>query len=112
MARRLCAGDLRHRVTIQAEQRSDDGYGGSSLPTWSTVATVWAEVKPLKGREQLHGQQLEGRVTHRIIMRYRAGVTAANRLLFGTRAFNIRSVVNVDERGRWLEIMAEEGVAT
>ena len=111
MAKQPCAGDLRHRITIQSSVKTGDGGGGFTV-AWSNLATVRGKIEPLRGREQLHGMQLEARVTHRILIRYRSDVTAANRILFGTRTFNIRSVLNVDERNRWLEILAEEGVAT
>ena len=56
--------------------------------------------------------QLEASVSHRFTMRYRNDITAKNRLKFGTRVFNIRAVINVKERNKWLEIDADEGVAT
>lgn len=107
---RASACDLRHRLTLQQEVRTADGAGGYT-PSWSDVATVWAQVEPLKGAERLHAMQLQDTVSHRVTIRYRAGVTAALRLLFGTRVFNIRAVINPGERNRWLELMCEEGVA-
>ena len=107
-------GQLRHRVTIEAANAGSDSYGGQ-LDPWATptvVARVWARIEPLRGREQLSGMQLESRVTHRITIRHRADVGAANRLRFGARVFNIRAVIDVEERGRWLELLCEEGVAT
>jgi SPP1 family predicted phage head-tail adaptor len=34
------------------------------------------------------------------------------RLIFDTRIFNIRAVIDVQEQGRFLDLMCEEGVAT
>ena len=51
-------------------------------------------------------------MTHRVKIRYRAGVTAKMRLTFGARVFNIRGVINAGERDRTLELLCEEGVAT
>ena len=73
---------------------------------------VRASLEPLRGGEALRALQLEDRVTHRITTRYRAGITAKMRIRFKSRLFNIRSVINVEEANRFLEIMAEEGVAT
>jgi SPP1 family predicted phage head-tail adaptor len=103
-------GKLRHRVTIQEETRVDDGMGGFAK-TWADVATVWARVSPLSGREVLQAQQLSQRVTHKVEMRERT-IDEGNRLLYGTRGLNIRVVRNVGERDRHTEIMAEEGAAT
>lgn len=110
-SRAISLGALRHRLTIQAESPTADAGGGHGL-AWSNVATVWGRVEPLSGGERLRAMQIESRVTHRITIRYRAGVTAANRIAFANRIFNIRAVVNVEERNRILELLCEEGVAT
>lgn len=104
-------GKLRHRVILQAPNETADGAGGWTL-TWTDVATVWAAIEPLKGAERLKAQRLEASVTHKVTIRHRDGVTAKQRLKFGTRFFNIRAVINRGERDRFLELLAEEGVAT
>jgi len=104
-------GALRHQVVIQAEAPTADGGGGSTL-AWTDVATAWARIEPLSGTERLHAGQLEDGVTHRITLRHRTGLTAKHRFKFGTRTFNVRAVIDRDERRRWLDVMAEEGVAT
>ncbi len=104
------SGVLRKRVTLQAESRTDDGAGGYAL-SWTDVATVWAEIAPLGGREAFAAHRLEARVTHRVRLRYREGITADMRLVMGSRVFNIRAVLNEGERNRWLDLLAEEGVA-
>ena len=103
---------MRQRVTLQQLVETADGAGGAAR-SWSDVATVWAQVTPLVGgrSERLFAGQLQGEVTHRIVMRYRSGVNVRMRVLYGTRSMNIRSVVNVNEAGVFLEILAEEGVA-
>lgn len=109
------AGALRHRLTIQAENPTADGGGGQGADPWAdpvTVATVWGRVEPLKGRERMQAMQLRGQVSHRVTIRHRPGITAQMRVLFDGRAFNIRAVVNVEERNRILELLCEEGIAT
>ena len=107
----LKAGRLRHRVTLQSAADTADGGGGFTT-VWSDVATVWASIEPLKGRERLFAQQLESPVSHRVTLRHRSGVTTAMRVKFGSRILNIRSVINAEERDRALELLCEEGVAT
>lgn len=103
-------GDMRQRLALQQEVRTADTGGGASL-SWSTIKTIWAEVMPVSAREDMQGEKLSGRTTHKIITRYDSGITTDMRLLLGARIFNIRGVRNVEERGRFLEIIAEEGVA-
>jgi len=111
------ACDLRQTIVIQAESAAADGGGGFGNPWASptTVATLRACVEPLRGFERLRAMQLESPVTHRITTRYKAGLKPEHRIKFvkdgATRYFNIRSIVNIEERNRWIEIMAEEGVA-
>lgn len=108
---RLRIGQLHHRVTLQSASETADGGGGFTA-TWSDIATVWARIEPLSGKERMTAQQLENPLTHRITIRHRSGVDAKMRIKFGSRIFNIRSVLNPDEGNEVLELMAEEGVGT
>ncbi len=106
---------MRHRLVLQARNPIADGGGGQGGDPWAapvTVAAVWGRLEPLSGNERLHAMQLESRVSHRITIRYRPGVTAGMRLVLGTRHFNIRTVMDVEERRRRLQLLCEEGVAT
>ena len=108
------AGALRHRLVVQAENPTPDGGGGQGDP-WAdpiTVATLWGRVEPLSGTERHRAGRLEAAVTHRITVRHRAGIGAGMRILFRKRPFNIRAVLNPEERDRFLELLCEEGVAT
>jgi len=103
-------GAMRKQVVVQAEQPTADGAGGYAL-AWAAVATVWAEIKPVSGREILMAGQQQGRVTHKIIMRWRKdfALTTDMRLLCGARVFNIRSIINEGERDRQATLLVEEG---
>lgn len=103
----LAAGALRHRLELQAEVQTSDGQGGY-VRTWQTSATVWGSVEPLVGRERWAAQQVQSPATHKIRLRYRDGVTTTVRIKFGTRTFNVREVLNLEERKVILELMAEE----
>ena len=112
--KRARSARLIHRLTLQSPQLSDNGSGGYDR-TWQNVATVWAEIVPLRSnnvRQELyeHGQ-IQSRVSHEITMRYRADVRADMRMVYDGRFFNIRHVVNEGERGQYLRVFAEEGVA-
>jgi SPP1 family predicted phage head-tail adaptor len=106
--------NLRHRIVIEAGQPASDG-GGGGAGFWTNplpVARAWAHIEPLRGREALASMKLESRITHRITLRYRAGISAAMRVAFKGRYFNIRAVINPEERNEILELLCEEGVAT
>ena len=101
------AGALRHRVSLQSVGSTYDSYGDLSN-SWSTDATVWASIAPISGREENIASELSEVITHRILVRYRASVTAQGRILFGSRVFQIESVRDWQERTIFLEILAKE----
>lgn len=102
------AGNLRSRVTIQSRSSTPDSFGEQGS-AWQDVATVWASVEPLSGRELLSAQQVQGEISHRVRCRFRSGVTTAHRLLFAGRVLDIQAVINPQERGVMLEILCREG---
>lgn len=106
-------GALNKRIALQAETRTPDGAGGYAL-TWTTVASLWANIQPVFGRETSAADRQESRVTHKITLRWQSAVTptASMRVLYKTRAFNIRAVLNANEADRWMILLAEEGSAT
>lgn len=104
-------GRLKRRLTLEQELPSADGGGGYAL-AWTTVATTWAAIQPITGGEQLAAMQLASPVTHRVVIRYRPGVSAGMRAKLGARLFNIRAVIDRAESKRYLELLCEEGVAT
>ena len=104
------AGTLRHRVAIQETLSLAQNSYGEPVTTWGTVATVWASVSPLSGRELAMAQQVRPDVTHKVVMRHRDNVTPKQRILHDSRALEIESVRNADERDRMLELMCKEAV--
>lgn len=103
------AGQLRRRVTIQQRSATQDEYG-QPLTDWTDVATVYAAVEPLNGRELLAAQAVNSEVSHNVTIRYRAGVTPAMRLNYGGRLFNIHAVLDENERHRMLTLQCSEGM--
>lgn len=106
--RKTTASSLRQRLTLQTEVQTPDSAGGY-VRTWEDIADLWAEIIPVSGRERLFGGQLQSEISHRIVLRYRDGITAGQRLVFENRAFNIRYVSNTMEANETLELLAEEG---
>ena len=101
------AGNLRHRVQVQSLTIAPDTWGAGE-ETWTTVHNVWAAIWPLRGVESLEQMKLESEVTHKIRIRYHSGITPKHRIKWESRLFNIKSIINVDERNIYLEIMATE----
>lgn len=101
-------GKLDQRVTIQRAVNTT-GSGGGVTKTWATVATVWAHVISQRGDESFRAAAERARHTVKVLVRYRAGVTPAMRLVWNGQNYD---VVDVDESLRrsgelWLMATAE-----
>lgn len=101
---------LRHRITFQEPIRVANDSGGFTN-TWTNLVnspTVWAEVKPVSAKERLYAQQVQYQRSHKVTIRFRHDITQEMRFKFDDRYFQIKGVRNIDERGKYLEIDAEE----
>ncbi len=102
------AGDLRNRVKIQSKSVTRNTFG-EEVVSWVDVATVWAAIEPLSGREFLAAQAVNAELTVRIRIRYRTGIDSSMRVLFGTRVFEIISPpINPVSDKRELHLMCKE----
>lgn len=95
-------GTLRHRITVQRLVAGSPSQNAIGEPdeSWTALATRWASVDPLKGRELIAAQQVASEVTGVIRIRHLAGVTSKMRVVFGARNYDVLAVVNPDERNR------------
>lgn len=101
------SGRLRHRITIQEPVESSDGMGGVTT-TWNTFATIWANIRPLRGREYIAAQQTQSGITHKIEIRYLENLTPKKRVKWNSRYFDIESVLDVFERNKQMDLMCVE----
>ena len=101
------AGKLRHKVTIQ---RPMEGDNWDTMKRWLDVASVWALVEPARGREYIELRHANAEETGRITIRYRPDVKPAMRIVWGSRVYNIFSILDPDEQHRRLQIMVKEQI--
>lgn len=104
-------GKMRHRITFQSFTGLQDDYGDplqSDDSNWDPVATLWAAIDPISGREFYAAEQSQSEVSHKIRCRYRSGLTTAMRIKYGKRIFQIVSIIDWEERHESLLIMCKE----
>lgn len=106
---------LQQRISVQRRSSTLDAYG-QEINSWTTIGTVWAEVKPLSGKEKMRSNAMvvESQLTHQVTVRYSElflpSIEAdAWRILFGTRIFNITASMNVDEASKYIIFDCTEG---
>jgi len=104
------AGSLRQKITIQENAALNDATG-SQKPVWQDVCTVQAAIKPLSGRELIVSQAENSEISVRIVIRYRAGITAAMRIVYQNTIYAIVAPpINTDMRNTELQIMCAAGL--
>jgi SPP1 family predicted phage head-tail adaptor len=107
----LAAGNLRHRVALQAPVIVQDPDTGEMETTWETVAEPWAEVIPMSAREFVAAAAEQSEVRGRIVIRYRDGVDATMRVVHRGKWYAIHGVAEDKVSGiECLSLMTGEGV--
>lgn len=101
------AGDLRQRVTINSKTATQDSLGAEVI-TWVEFATVWAAVEPVTGREFMDGRQITAEVTTLIRIRKMDGISPEMQVVFGSKVYDILSVIHVEERNREIQMVCQE----
>ena len=97
------AGALDQRIVIERLVEGQDELG-QPINQWLPIVTTWAAVEPLVGREYLAATALVAEVTARIRMRYRPGITAADRVIHNGKVYGITSVADVHSSRRELQL--------
>lgn len=100
-------GAMRRRLVLEAPVETPDGLGGATQ-AFATVAALWAQVEWLSGGERWRAGRPEQFANHRIILRWRPGIDAGQRLRDGERVFDIRAVDDPDGSRRRLICLVEE----
>lgn len=113
----IAIGKLDRRITVQRRVTTTDDYG-QELNSWTDIATVWANIRPIGGRERLAAMAIESTLTHTVAVRYQAQFmppvqAGAWRIQYvtpvGTRIFGITSGRDLDEGRRHIVFDCTEG---
>lgn len=103
----LDAGSLRHELVLQSAAPLPDGLGGHA-ESWSEIASLFGLIEPVSANSVAGAGQTLETVTHRITMRSRADIRSGMRLVRGPRVFDIVTVHDPDESGRYLVCRVRE----
>ena len=101
----LNIGSMDRRITIERETETVNP-SGSVLKGWAPVATVWAEVLQQSASEFFtgYGEAETGTVVFRV--RYRPGITTADRVTYEGTAYGIMEIKELGRRDA-LELRGE-----
>jgi SPP1 family predicted phage head-tail adaptor len=111
------AGALRWPITIQQRVPSQSSTTGEVTYTWTTFASVWADMAPVAKRgsraawEAVIAEQVKAQRVIQFVIRYIPGVNEQMRILDQSGLYwDIKSIINNDTRNRELWLIAEYGL--
>lgn len=100
------AGTLDKRVALQQPIVTRDDYGHEVI-TWQTVATVWANIQTLRGREYFAAAAVQKELNLKIKIRHRADISNTWRVAHKGITYNIEAVIPLG-RLEYQELMCNE----
>ena len=103
-------GNKRHLLTLETRTETPDSFGEPAL-SYTELAQAWGSIESVSARERFDSQQVKADVSHRIKIRHAAtyaSLSPADRIVYGTRTFDIISAVDKDGMSREIEILALE----
>lgn len=101
------AQELNRKITFQAYTTTTDPSTGYPTEAWADVASVFAKVEPLVGREFLAAEATQSQVTTKFTMRHRGDIDTTMRIQFDGKTFDIQSIQNIRSGNRETLIYAK-----
>lgn len=109
---RINSGKYRHVITFQRLRNTPNTYGEVSKSVannWEDFAKVRAAIFPISGKEVISREEQKGQITHRVYIRYFAGLDSNMRIKFGKRLFDIVSPpINYEEKNWEMNFLVRE----
>jgi len=100
-------GQMSHRIQIQRYYEVADAFG-ELTKTYHELATVWAKITPLTGKERVEALKVQAETTHSILIRYRSDVEPNMRILYDGRYMEITAAINLKEEDRFMQLLCTE----
>lgn len=115
MRKRKGAGSLSERVAFLEPDNIEDGYGGVTTGYVERFQDA-ARLQPRMGSETVIASRLQGVQPYTLTVRSSTATRAVTpawrvRNVRSGREYNIKTVVNSDERNAYLEMLVVEGEA-
>ena len=104
------AGLLRETISVRAAVSTARSTDGAPIVTYSTIlADAWARVAPQKGVELYRDRnRWEVDETDFFIRYTTVSINPANEVIYNSDVYDIKAVINVDERNRELQLITKK----
>ena len=103
-------GKMRYRIKVETATNTRD-TGGGITQAYTPVTFIYANIKPTNANSSYRQGIVQEKVTHEVTIRYMNNISTNHRISYGSRLFDIKGIINIDERDRFLKLLCEEGVA-
>lgn len=101
-------GELNRRAQFRTrEDVPGDGHMGVDSVYHNTFST-WAKLAAVGDSVRIESMQVNAVITHRIVIRFRRGVTIDDEVVIGGMVYRIRGAKDLNDARRFLVISAEE----
>lgn len=104
----LNPGDLRHAITILAQNPAQCDAAGQPIPgDWTTVLTTMGSIRAASGRDQVQDGSLASQMSYIVTIRWPGTsirVVSGQHVVFGTDTYLIQAVDNILVRNRVLRL--------
>jgi len=97
-------GNLDRRIAIEVATITN--VYGEAVTTWTTFASVWANYRPLRGKELIAAQQVDAQIEASFRVRWIDGLTPAHRISFDGEIWDIMATPELGRR-EGIDIMAK-----
>lgn len=98
-------GELDRRVELLREERTPDGMGGAEV-TYVKVASLSANIRPMKGGERFVAGQTQSESDYVITIRNRGDIRESDQIRDATLGTFDISLIKRSPRARFIEIEA------
>jgi SPP1 family predicted phage head-tail adaptor len=93
-------GRLDERITIESYTEANNAMGEPGK-TWTTLATVWANVRPLRGSERFVAQQVHAERTLVFTIRHRSDIDETMRIVHDSDNYDIQALIEIGRHQFW-----------
>ena len=103
----LNAGALNTRISIERRTSAQDEWQQPIPDAWAPVASVWANVRHLRGAEAIRADAVTSSVRASIRIRWRTGIDAGMRVKVGAAVYEITAVLPEMARREHVDLVCE-----
>jgi len=102
------AGQLNRRIAVMQRTPQEQDSAGQLKELWQLYKELWADVRPVSGREFVQGQQIESQITMTFEVRHITTITTDMRVHFCENVYAIEAVIHPNDDHRRTQIMCRE----